>query len=141
LRPWLLGLWPCSRWRTPNFTHHRPHTGKHRKASQNPSSFSLQSFPYARRAACSTPSIISSLSARLAAPFSSRPPTSFCSSTSTCSVLVDSASIAMVVLGSIQLVNPVNCPTCGYNNISGKTHCEGKKSDGSPCGTSLPVVV
>jgi len=47
----------------------------------------------------------------------------------------------MAVLGCIELVNSVNCPKCGYNNISGKTKCEGKKSDGSPCDEPLAVVV
>lgn len=37
-------------------------------------------------------------------------------------------------------VDQVKCPKCNYNNISGKTECEGTLSDGSPCGAALPTV-
>jgi hypothetical protein len=47
----------------------------------------------------------------------------------------------MAVLGSTQLINMVNCPRCGYNDISGKTYCEGENSDGERWNTALPVVV
>ena len=48
---------------------------------------------------------------------------------------------AMVTVEHTELVNHVNCPACGYNNITGKETCEGVKEDGSICGTPLPKIV
>jgi len=38
-------------------------------------------------------------------------------------------------------VDSVNCPECGYNNITKAKTCAGTKNDGSTCGKELPVVV
>jgi predicted RNA-binding Zn-ribbon protein involved in translation (DUF1610 family) len=38
-------------------------------------------------------------------------------------------------------VDSVNCPECGYNNITGAEKCAGTKSDGTPCEKELAVVV
>jgi hypothetical protein len=48
--------------------------------------------------------------------------------------------LTMTVITPIELVNSVNCPKCGYNNISGKRNCEGTLADGSVCGVALPTV-
>jgi hypothetical protein len=47
----------------------------------------------------------------------------------------------MATLIYIELVNSATCPACGYNNMTGKTTCEGTKADGSACGANLPVTV
>ena len=41
----------------------------------------------------------------------------------------------------VKPVDAVNCPTCGYNNISGAKTCTGTKADGTTCGKELPVTV
>jgi hypothetical protein len=50
----------------------------------------------------------------------------------------------MAALTHTELVNWAQCPKCGYNNMTGKTKCEGPKPggpDGELCGASLPVTV
>jgi hypothetical protein len=38
-------------------------------------------------------------------------------------------------------VDSVNCPDCGYNNITGAATCAGTLKDGSKCPKKLAVVV
>jgi hypothetical protein len=45
--------------------------------------------------------------------------------------------LAMAALIYIELVNSLNCPKCGYNNMTGKETCEGTLADGSTCGARL----
>jgi hypothetical protein len=40
-----------------------------------------------------------------------------------------------------QPINNVNCPECGYQNVSGAEKCSGTKKDGTPCEKPLAVVV
>jgi hypothetical protein len=57
--------------------------------------------------------------------------------------LSESLSI-MAILSQTELVNAVNCPVCGYNNITKATHCAGQVDDGNggvrPCNNPLPEV-
>jgi hypothetical protein len=50
----------------------------------------------------------------------------------------------MAILTYIELVNSAACPKCGYNNMTGKTKCEGPKlggAEGELYGESLPITV
>ena len=47
----------------------------------------------------------------------------------------------MAVSISNKTMENVNCPECGYNNITKAKTCEGAKSDGSKYGKELPILV
>jgi len=40
-----------------------------------------------------------------------------------------------------ELVDSVNCPECGYNNIAKAKTCAGTKNDGTTCDKELYVIV
>lgn len=47
----------------------------------------------------------------------------------------------MVATVRVSLVDTVNCPKCGYNNITNTKYCAGTLSNGDTCGQELAQVV
>lgn len=49
--------------------------------------------------------------------------------------------IDMIAVVRGPAVDAVNCPKCGYNNVTGSKYCTGTVSGGGSCGQELPQVV